>query len=123
MIISDGTTDITITTADANGDYIPIKSKKITAGGEIRSRTTGSRYLVSEIFEVTGDQLLDIQEMIQSNASEYFYTPSTIPPEWSASDFPMSVDIEYTGKTHRIYNGQIKYFISLAIESNEVYFQ
>ena len=123
MIISDGTTSITIDTADGNGDFIPIKSKKITAGGEIRSRTTGNRYLVAEIFEVTGSELSDIITLINSNASTYYYTPTRTPPEWSSSDFPMSVSIDYTGKSQRVYNGSIKYYISLAIESTEVYNQ
>lgn len=121
MIISDGTTSITINTADGNGDYVPIKSKKITAAGEIRSRTTGTRYLVSEIFEVTGTQLDDIIDLIYNNATEYFYTPTRTPPEWLSSDFPMSVNIDYTSKSQKIYNGEIKYFISLAIESNQVF--
>ena len=123
MIIGDGTTNITIDTADGNGDYVPIKSKKITAGGEIRSRTTGTRYLVSEIFEVTGSELSDIITLINSNAASYYYTPTTVPPELSSGDFPMSVSIDYTGKSQRIYNGSIKYFVSLAIESTEVYNQ
>lgn len=123
MIISDGTTSITIDTADGNGDFEPIKSKKVTAGGQLRTRTTGNRYLVSEIFEVTGSELSDIITLINTNATTYFYTPSTIPPEFSASDFPMSVSIDYTGKSQKIYNGEIKYYATLAIESTEVFNQ
>ena len=121
MIISDGTTSITISTADGNGDFSQIKSRKVTAGGELRIRTTGDRYSVSETFEASGSELSDILELLNNNSSEYFYTPTTVPPEFSSSYFPMSVDITYAGKIERIYSGEIKYFISLEIESNELF--
>ena len=121
MIISDGTTSITIDTADGNGDFEPIKSKKVTAGGQLRTRTTGNRYLVSEIFESTGAELNNIRNLINNNAPTYYYTPTTIPPEFTSADFPMSVSIDYTGKSQKIYDGVIKYYISLAIESTEVF--
>ena len=123
MIISDGSISITINTADANGDFDQIKSRKITAGGQLRTRTTGMRYVVSELFKVTGSQLVEIFNLINNNAAEYFYTPTTIPPELSAGDFPMSVSIDYATKTEKIYNGQLEYFITLDIESNEVFYK
>ena len=121
MIITDGTTTFTKNTAEGNGDYVPIKSKKITAGGQIRTRTTGNRYYVSEMFEVTGSELSDIIGLINNNSISYDYTPTVIPPEWTSGDFPMPVSIDYVGKTERVYNGSIQYFITLEIESIEVY--
>lgn len=121
MILSDGSTTITINTADGNGDSELIRDVKITAGGDTRTRIAGERFVVNERFETTGTQLRNILNLIKNNASSYTYTPTTTPPEWESSDFPMIVDIEYIGKTTRVYDGEIKYFVSLRIQSAEVY--
>lgn len=123
MIITDGTTSYTFDTADGNGDYVPIKDVTTTAAGELRVRTAGHRYRVTEIFEVTGTELNNLIDLINNGASDYYYTPTTVPPEWDSSYFPMSVNITYVGKANSIYNGAIKYFISLDIESTEVFNQ
>ena len=123
MILSNGTTSVTIDTADGNGDFEQIKDKKRTAGGQLRTRTTGMTYLVSEIFEATGTILNDVLDLINDNSSTYYYTPTTIPPEFTSADFPMSVSIDYTGKSQKIYDGEIKYYATLAIESTEVFNQ
>jgi len=123
MIIGNGTINVEIDTADGNGDFEQIKSKKRTAGGQLRTRTTGNTYLVSEIFEATGTILNNVMDLINDNSATYYYTPTTIPPEFTAADFPMSVSIDYTGKSQKVFDGEIKYYATLAIESTEVFNQ
>jgi len=123
MILSDGTTSININTSDNNPDFKLIKSKKTTAGGQLRIRTTGTKFVVNEEMEVTGTQLRAIMDLLTNNAATYTYDPTSQPPEWDSSNFPMAVSIDYSGKTQRIYNGEIRYFIALNIESIEVFDQ
>lgn len=124
MVLGNGTTDYTFTSQEYNDDIVNIKSRKITAGGFIKSRTTGDRFTTSEIVRLTGTELSNLMDLINDNSPEYFYTPTITPPEWNDSFFPMSVSVEYKGKTTRAANGgDIIYYITLMIESNEVYNQ
>lgn len=128
MIISDGSTSLTLTSQEDNNDSEIIKSQKISADGSLKNKTAGERFFTNEVVRVSGDQFRSLMDLITNNADEYFYTPDVIPPDWDSSDFPMSVTVDYAGKSTRAVgdvNGTFLklFYISLDIRSNTLFNQ
>ena len=77
MILTDGITSFTIT--DSRGKAFPEidKSTRSTAGGNLRSITTGQRPIFTESIRVTPAQYNSLLQLLTNNATSYFYTPSS----------------------------------------------
>jgi hypothetical protein len=121
MIITDGTTTLTFDIAgNVGADNTLEASRGQTAGGRLRESVAGERFSILEKVLVDGDELKTLLSLLKSSFTQLYYTPDDIPPELSASDFPMAVNIAYRGKKQRWYNGQIEFVIDLDIKGTEL---
>jgi hypothetical protein len=116
VIITDGTTSLTFNGTRVD-DFINIeKSRKVSAGGSIKSQTSGSRFAVIEELRLTGSEWDSLHALLTNGADTYYYTPTTTPDYMSSSDFPMSVFIDVPTKTRHVGGGTKRYYIRLRIE-------
>jgi len=121
MIISDGTTTLTFIDAGGNPDSEIISSERITASGRIKSQSSGERYSEMVNIRLTGAEYRQLLDLLKNGATEYYYTPSSIPPEYSASDFPMTVRIDNIRKYQKAHDGAgIVYYVHLDIKSSNL---
>lgn len=119
MIISDGTTNLTFT-GTRHDDFLNVeKSRNVSAGGRIKSQTSGRRFVVVENIRCTAAQVETLIELLTNGASYYYYTPTNTPGYMESGDFPMQVNIDMPKKTGFDWNGAKYYHVELNIESTD----
>lgn len=118
MILSDGTTSITVSNSFGNPDIGIEQSTAQSAGGRLKTQIAGNRYKVEEIMRLTGSELLAIINLLKGSG-DLFYTPTETPPEYTGLSFPIKVVVENFTKTQKAYNGQIVYHCKMDITSAE----
>lgn len=123
MTITDGTTTLTFTfSANQTGDPEIDIGTSLTAGGRIRTQIGGERPIFNEKVAVTGAELRVLLNLLHNGASSYYYSPASTPPEYSASDFPMEVSINYKGKSDRGGSNASKiYYVDLILTGARYY--
>ena len=86
-IFSDGTTDLTIT---ADEQYKPQieKTTKRTAGGNLRSITSGERFEVIAKIRVTPTEYRSLINLLKNNSNNYYFTPEDSSKAWMSSIYP-----------------------------------
>lgn len=120
MILSNGTTSITLTDSWSNPNPEIETDQSMTAGGRIKWQVGGERFKTTESAVVTGSQLRTLMDIVKASSGYIYYTPSEIPPEYSATNFPMTVHVDKIAKTVRASNGtDIVYHISFDITGTE----
>ena len=123
MIISDGTTDLTFLEAGGNPDPELIDSERVTAGGIIKVQPVGERYVEEVSIRLNGAQYRQLLDLLQNGASNYYYTPTVVPPEYDNDYFLLKVRIDRPNKKIKAYSstsGEIVYHLSLRIRSSEI---
>ena len=118
MILTIGSTTLTIADAFENPDPFVDRAVKKAATGDFKTQVAGERYAATLELLPTAAQYRTLLDMLKDKNQEAFYTPSEIPPEYSSTDFPMKIIITGHSKTQRAHNGTtVIYFVSLDIQS------
>lgn len=118
MILTDGTTTLTVTNAEENPDPIVDRASKAGATGDMKTQVAGERYVTTVEFLPTAAQYRTFLDLIKAKNTELFYTPSIIPPEYLSTDYPMKVTIDGHNKTQKAHDGStVIYFVSLTLRS------
>lgn len=123
MTISDGTTTLTFNFSDDRGpETRVVQTIRESANGSLKFKTAGERIIFDDRPLVTGAELRSLLDLIHNGASEYFYTPDTIPPEYSSSIFPLTCFVRYRGKRESIWRDNARqYFVRLEIQSKDLF--
>lgn len=119
MILSDGTTTLTFNQSWLNPDQTLSVSTSVTAGGRVKMQTGGERFEGEEIMRVNGSDLRALYTLLKSGATEFYYTPTDTPPEYTSVTFPITVAITDIKKTTKAYNGNIIYHVSMNVTGTE----
>jgi len=119
MILSDGNTELTFANSWLNPDQSLSVSTSLTAGGRLKMQTGGERFEGEEIMRVTGSELRALYTLLQSGATEFYYTPTDTPPEYTSVTFPITVSISDIKKNTKAYNGDIVYHVSMKVTGTE----
>jgi len=110
MILTDGTTSLTLTDSWLNPDSILDLSTAQSAGGRLKTQVSGERFKGTETFRVTGAQLRSLYDIVKGNVFELYYTPTETPPEYTGTSFPIKVRIENIIKTVKADNNNTIYY-------------
>lgn len=120
MIVSNGTTSLTLTDAWSNPNTEIETDSSMTAGGRIKWQVGGERFKTTELAVVTAAELRSFFDIIKASSGYIYYTPSEIPPEYTSANFPMTVHIDKITKTVRASNGtSVIYHISFDVTGTE----
>lgn len=116
MIISNGTIAYTYIGVQTDDFIQKDTSTKRSAGGRLKSSTSGIRFVCVDRIRITGAELQELTDLLNDGSFSYYYTPSVIPDYLSAADFPMEVVFSKITKTRHAGGGGKIYFVELAIE-------
>ena len=119
MIISDRTTSLTFTNSFCNPDQTLSVSTSMTAGGRMKMQTGGERFEGEETLRCTGSELRALYTLLQSGATEYYYTPTETPPEYTSVSFPITVAITDIKKNVKATSDGIVYHVSMRVTGTE----
>ncbi len=123
---------ITISDSDGNSmtiehhrtDDFPIlqKAEAYTAGGKIRSQTTGKRFVFKETaLRMEGPELQAFMDFITSGALSYYVDYSVRPETVPSGSWPMEVAIRVPGKDRFAWNHKTAYYLNFEMESVDTY--
>jgi len=108
---------------DVSGNISPDNeldiSRKTASAGGYRQSVAGERFIIEELCVVSGAELRATLNFINRNFEQMYYIPDNVPVEMTTTDFPLAVNVRYSGKSERWYNGQVEYVIRLQIESTD----
>ena len=116
MIISDGSTSYTFEGEQIDDERIVEKASTRTSTGRIRSQVNGKRYAAKVGIRCNATIYGQITDLLTNQANFYYFTPTTIPDDLSASDFPMAVDIDGPSKKRQAGGGEKKYYIEFEVQ-------
>ena len=88
MVLTDGTTTVTL---DPSNDAINPEieeSTKRTAGGNVRHIVGGERFNVTSTVRATPAQYRSLIDLLNNNADNYFFTPAESTESWWADLYP-----------------------------------
>lgn len=115
-IITDGTTSIT-TTGVLSDDFLNLEqSTRKTAGGGTRTIRTGARFVIEETYRLTGTEFRSLIDLLTNGATQYYFTPSTVPDFMESTDFPLLCNIGIIKKKRHVGGGTKKYYMTVKIE-------
>lgn len=119
-ILTDGTTSLTWTDSDFHADAQIELSRSKTAGAVWKTQVAGERMVASESLRLTEAQYRSLVNLLKANYNYLYYTPNSIPAEYTASQFPMKVTVDLQQKKAEAYNGAVIYHVMLDIQSAEL---
>lgn len=119
MVLTDGTTTLTIAESNFMAHSEIEMSREKSAGGIYKMQIGGERFMSTEHLRLTATQYRTLLNILKSNSDYYYYTPSYIPAEYSAVTFPIKVSFSLSSKNTEAYNGEVIYYVDLEIESAE----
>ena len=96
-VFSDGTTDITIKFVDEQITPIIERATKTSAGGRLKSQSTGERLQLRLRIYGTGAQQRSLFNLLTNGANEYYYTTEDTHTLYSNVTFPLNVIIDNIG--------------------------
>jgi len=120
MTITDGVTTLTFADSDLRSDSEIEYGEARTVGSVVKTQISGERFTATDSIRITGAQYRTLIDLLKNNAADYYYTPTTVPPEYSSTNFPMKARINVAKKSTRAYNGAIYYYVDLNIISSEL---
>lgn len=116
--ITDGTTTLDIGMADERLDPILEKSSKITAGGNIRSITSGERLRIAIDCRLTPAKYRTLLNIIKSGATNYYFTPNNSTTEYTDlypnTTWPLNCNID---SIKRKWDNRSYYYVSFIVEA------
>ncbi len=120
-IISDGVTDVTIDYVDENINPVVERTTKRTAGGNLRTITSGERLDMQLNMRVTPAQYRSLLTIFTNKADNYFYTPeASTASYWSALypslTFPMNATFR---NMKRDWDNRGYWYVQMNMESTE----
>ena len=88
MVLTDGTTTVTIQYSDDKISPIIEKTTKRTAGANVRQITGGERLTITSRVRVTPAKYRELIDLLTNNADNYFFTPEDSTLSWWADLYP-----------------------------------
>ena len=116
-IFSDGSTDITIDFIDETPIPTLDKAVRRSAGGKLKSQTSGQRWAMNLRFRTTGAVSQSLLDLLDNGADEYYYTPNDTHTLYTANNkvtFPINVVFS---KIKREWDNRSKYYMSILAEA------
>lgn len=115
MVLTDGTTTVTLVNSDETLDPIIDKSTKQSVGGDLKSITAGERARFEVRVRGTPAQVRELLDLLKNNADAYWFTPrETFTDLYPDIDFPLKCNV--TNFT-RDWDNRSYYYISFVVES------
>ena len=115
-IISDGVTSITIENVDEQIDLNLISASKLSAGGQTKNQVAGEKFKLKCKAALTGTVLRSLFNLLQNNATAYYYTAEDTHSLYSNVTFPISCKID---KFKSKFDNRSTYYIDFNVESND----
>lgn len=118
MILSDGTTDITVTQANEVFRVDIEKSTTTAAGGRLKSQTAGKRIGFKVDIRTTQAVYASILTLLTNGAAHYYYTPEETYALFSSVTFPIEVNVT---NLKRDWDNRTAVYVSFDAESIDYY--
>lgn len=118
MILSDGTTSVTIT--EANETFGPVidKSTRRSSGGRLKSQTSGKRINFRVECRTTQTVYASLLSLLTNGADKYFYTPEETYDLFTSVSFPIEVNVT---KLKRKWDNRRVVYITFEVEAVDYY--